>query len=266
MVQSDPKQPVIDATGRSAFLVTITAKDKADVCAASVPLQIIFETKFQVQLDDSSAHHQGGNQQQQAAAAGKKAGGKAASSAPQAGSRTEANALLLELNVVSQSIICIKPGAKEPEFGQMPPSPDDCVKTIYKVLGHKVLCCEGQQLVDDIMPGLAHTVWDAGILLSLYIEHELARRPVTSQTHPSIVLSCRDGGLKGGIPRSGCADQIVSPSGWSKRKPNYRARSWSGACRLGCRTCWCLCPAPSPPSTGDVILPTKIILTSLHYC
>lgn len=35
------------------------------------------------------------------------------------------------------------------------------------------------QLVDDIMPGLAHTVWDAGILLSLYLEHELARKPVS---------------------------------------------------------------------------------------
>lgn len=44
-VQCEPKQPVIDTGGRAKFFVTITGKDKADVCAASVPLQLIFESK-----------------------------------------------------------------------------------------------------------------------------------------------------------------------------------------------------------------------------
>jgi hypothetical protein len=229
-IEADPKQPVIDATGKSNFLVTITAKDKADVCAASVPLQIVFETKFQVQFDESSAHHQGGNhhqqqqqQNQQAASSAKKAGGKATSSASQAASKAGASTELLELNVVSQSITCIKPGSKEPEFGHLPPTPDDCVKTVYKVLGQKVLCCEGQQLVDDIMPGLAHTVWDAGILLSLYIEHELARRPVGGLPHESILpthmwfspVAIAASSFK---PHYLCADVGDSPSGRSKRK------------------------------------------------
>ena len=173
----EPKKPEIDGTGICDMNVTLLAKDKnnADVCANSV--QLWFEAKVHVTPLPSALSKDNGRKDFPA-------------SQP---------ATTLDLNVVSPSLTQTKSGTASDAvvLAARQPSPKHCVKTFYSFLGHRVACCEGQQLVDDILPGLAHTVWDAGILMARCARSQpcrAARRPRLK--HPHRVLSLPSGTLR----------------------------------------------------------------------
>ena len=166
----------------------ITAKEKADVCAESTALQLLFETKIPVQFHTSptKGSNQPASMQSPLLTPMSRSGGllsgrtvrrsgferscpenlsltavrsKGVEKAESSSSQVEGGHVLLELNVVSPALLCLKAGAREPaSLETAVPSPSGCVKTIYNVFGQRAFCCEGQQLVDDILPGLAHTV------------------------------------------------------------------------------------------------------------
>ena len=142
----EPKKPEIDGAGLCDLNVTLIAKDKnyADTAAASV--QLWFEVKVLVCPNLPS---------------------NAKDAARREGAVISVPPTQLDLNVISPSLVSCKPGvALDTEVTKRMPAPKHCVKTFYSFLGHRVACCEGQQLVDDILPGLAHTVWDAGIFMA----------------------------------------------------------------------------------------------------
>jgi hypothetical protein len=149
----EPKKPEFDSSGLCGLNLTLVSKDKnnADICAASV--QLWFEAKVSVTPQTATTPKEAARRD------------PAAASAPMA----------LELNVVSPSMAAIKPGGLDAPPPPRQPAPKNCVKTFYTFLGQRVACCEGQQLVDDILPGLAHTVWDAGIFMARCV-----RRPPPS--------------------------------------------------------------------------------------
>jgi hypothetical protein len=175
----EPKKPEIDGTGVCDLNVTLLAKDKnnADVCANSV--QLWFEAKVSVTPLPSTLMKDTGRRD----------------------SPATQSPIALDLNVVSPSLTQTKSGTADASDAAVvrQPSPKHCVKTFYSFLGHRVACCEGQQLVDDILPGLAHTVWDAGILMA-----RCARsKPCRASPSPIEQLTPRVPGCGGG---GGCGE------------------------------------------------------------